>query len=813
MATINLIQIKRSSATDTPTGLANGELAFSFTNVANSLFIGDPRNAVPGTALRIAGGKYGFLHSANVSGDEGGKLTSNSVVITNANNFLDKINVNKVLVGADGTSNTSGFHVQVANVNFVTNTVYVTGGVDEGNIIVDGTVKVNNAVGFVSNVAFDTQVLFVDALNNRVGVGTTTPDVDFTVSGSANVSTDMKVGRDLTVGEDGLFYGNVEIRGVLTTNSAGVGFTGNTNFDNGVLFVDGLNNRVGINNTTPDAALTVIGTANVSANTRIGGNLTVDGATQINNTVSITSNTTVDTRVLHVDVVNDRVGVNTATPDATLQVVGTANVSGNSNISSGRVVITSNATIDYTQLSPSTGNVVIGDTTAPDAKFKVVGTANVSGNVTFYGTGLHNISGNVAFDTSTLFVDATNNRVGVGTTTPDADFQVIGDANVSQDLTVGGWARINDNLNVFGNASVVVSTLEAISNSSGQYVSVANAAKNSTLSVNGTANVSGAVRLGSTLIVDGNTTINNVVTISSNTTIDGGVFFVDSVSNRVGVNKTNPSYDLDVTGIIRATGNTYVNGALVVNLTSQFDANLAVDTNVLFVDVVNNRVGINTTTPSQDLNVVGNTAITNNATIGNNLTVTANVVANNLTVNNNVIIQGNLEVNGTLTTIDTVNLVVEDPLIFLAKNNNVANGVSVDAIDAGFYSVYTPDGVTDYFTGLIRDASGSGKYRLFTGLDTQPTTTVDTTDPSYTVATLVAHLEDSNVTITGGSITGITDLAVADGGTGRSSLTAAGIMYGNTTGPIGVTAAGANGNVLQVVNNLPAFGMLDGGTF
>jgi hypothetical protein len=57
----------------------------------------------------------------------------------------------------------------------------------------------------------------------------------------------------------------------------------------------------------------------------------------------------------------------------------------------------------------------------------------------------------------------------------------------------------------------------------------------------------------------------------------------------------------------------------------------------------------------------------------------------------------------------------------------------------------------------------------------------------------------SNVTITGGSITGITDLAVADGGTGASSFTAYSVVLGGTTstGPLqNVTGLGTSGQVL-----------------
>ena len=52
------------------------------------------------------------------------------------------------------------------------------------------------------------------------------------------------------------------------------------------------------------------------------------------------------------------------------------------------------------------------------------------------------------------------------------------------------------------------------------------------------------------------------------------------------------------------------------------------------------------------------------------------------------------------------------------------------------------------------------------------------------------------VDITGGTIVGITDLAVADCGTGRSTLTANAVLVGNGTSGINSVAPGTSGNVL-----------------
>ena len=58
------------------------------------------------------------------------------------------------------------------------------------------------------------------------------------------------------------------------------------------------------------------------------------------------------------------------------------------------------------------------------------------------------------------------------------------------------------------------------------------------------------------------------------------------------------------------------------------------------------------------------------------------------------------------------------------------------------------------------------------------------------------EIEGSNFDITGGSITGISDLVVADGGTGAGTFTDGGILIGNGTGAIVVTAVLADGEIL-----------------
>lgn len=64
----------------------------------------------------------------------------------------------------------------------------------------------------------------------------------------------------------------------------------------------------------------------------------------------------------------------------------------------------------------------------------------------------------------------------------------------------------------------------------------------------------------------------------------------------------------------------------------------------------------------------------------------------------------------------------------------------------------------------------------------------------------IATQDSSSVTITGGSITGITDLAVADGGTGQGSYTDGQLLIGNTTGNTLTKATLTAGTGISVTN-------------
>ena len=184
--------------------------------------------------------------------------------------------------------------------------------------------------------------------------------------------------------------------------------------------------------------------------------------------------------------------------------------------------------------------------------------------------------------------------------------------------------------------------------------------------------------------------------------------------------------EISLTGDVTASGVSF-DGTGNISLSTT----IAADSVALGTDTTGNYVSTISGT-TNEIEVSGSGSETATVTIG---------------LPNDVTIAGNLTVNGTTTSVDTTNLEVEDPLIKLAKNNNAA-----DSVDIGFYGLYDTSGSQDLYSGLFRDASDSGKYKLFKDLQAEPTTTVDTSGTGYAVGTLVSNLE-GNVT---GNVTGNT---------------------------------------------------------
>jgi hypothetical protein len=173
-------------------------------------------------------------------------------------------------------------------------------------------------------------------------------------------------------------------------------------------------------------------------------------------------------------------------------------------------------------------------------------------------------------------------------------------------------------------------------------------------------------------------------------------------------------------------------------------------------------------------------------------------IGQDLSVSRNLVVTGNLTVNGTTSTLATTNTLVKDTLLELGNGTTGAPGN-----DSG---IIIERGDSDNaFMGWDESAD---KFTMGTTTGTG----ASTGNLTITVGTLVANIEGN---ISGGTVSGLSaDIAVSDGGTGAGSFTANGILYGNGTDALQVTAAGTNGYFLYSNNGTPAFtNVVDGGTY
>ena len=174
------------------------------------------------------------------------------------------------------------------------------------------------------------------------------------------------------------------------------------------------------------------------------------------------------------------------------------------------------------------------------------------------------------------------------------------------------------------------------------------------------------------------------------------------------------------------------------------------------------------------------------------------------TISGDVTVTGNLVVEGNTLSVNVSTLVVNDPLIQLAKNN------ITDAVDIGFIGHYNA-GSGDVHAGLIRRASDDTFY-LFDNLTTEPLTNiVDIANSS--IATLKANLTSDVITLRGfdpldrannayNHANGAFDLANGTAGvanTDYTTISAVAGVYGNSSTVPAVTLA-ANGRVSLISN-------------
>jgi len=172
--------------------------------------------------------------------------------------------------------------------------------------------------------------------------------------------------------------------------------------------------------------------------------------------------------------------------------------------------------------------------------------------------------------------------------------------------------------------------------------------------------------------------------------------------------------------------------------------------------------------------ITPNTSVAINiATNSTSATTGALTVVGGVGIGGNVYITGNTSITGTITVgggaFSSNNLTVSDPIIFMGNTN------SGDSLDLGFAGKYTSSGTK--YAGLLRDASDSGKFRLFTGLTEVPSSTANFAAASN-ANLILGNLEASGLANVAGIVT-ISNTTAASSTTAAALVVTGGIATAN----------------------------------
>ena len=669
-------------------------------------------------------------------------------------------------------------------------------------ILLDGTISVD--AGVVTGATSITSTAFVGDITGDV---TGTADVATSFTASANDSTDETVypvfvdgatGSQGAETDTGLTYNPSS--GLLTTTllAGTLNTAAQTNITSlgtlTALTVDDVNINGKVVTMTGSSGDTAVFTAGTNGTLSI---VTTDTAAAAAN-IQITADGTVDIDSAGVLTLDSGAAINLE-PAAGSAILLDGTISIDAGVVTGATSITSTAFVGNitgdltgTLQTAAQGNVTsLGTLTVLNVDnlrldANTFSSTNSNGDITIAPNG----TGNVVASTDTLQISAASDEAALllitGGEDSTAGIQLQADESddASDDWTViantGGTLTIGNDIASAGTSVAHVTITPHATVASSTFALAGG------LTVAGATTFSGAVNMGSQA--------------TTNVNIDSGA--IDGVT--LGANAVITTATVDDVNIngqtISTTGS---NNNLI--LAPHGTGDVAITSDMLSVTGAEGEsaslmlIADESDDASDDWTITANTGGT--LTFGNDiasagsavahLTITphATVASSTIAAAGNLTVAGDLTVSGTTTTVSSTVTTIADPLIELATgtsgspSNDAGHVIERGSADNVFIGW---DESADAFTA----ATGS-----FTGASTG----------NLTITPAAAKF---------GSLTLTTDLAVAEGGTGASSFTSNGILYGNGTGAVQVTAAGTDTYLLYSNSGTPAWtNTIDGGTY
>jgi len=441
-----------------------------------------------------------------------------------------------------------------------------------------------------------------EVYNGNIGINVTNPGIDLAI-GTTGTGLNAESDNELAIYTNGTEAVRIDLNGLMGINQTNplfeldvngtINFTGQI-LQNGSQLVtaDGIwtqqgtgayitqGGAIGIGTTTPSAQLHVEGNGIISGNISIGistatAELTVEGIAHIGNDNGIPPNRNIgdfqsnneDGTIHFID-----------TPWVYSRAIeswdergsgGTALVFGvtkTDNTKDNIALITkgnTNLLVDSNENITITNDLTVGSNTT------LTGTLGVTGNTTMTGT--LDVTGDAAFDTNTLYVDASANSVGIGTTLPQKNLHIheSGSGGVrllfTNDTTGQIFNTDGFEIGIDSNENTVLrnrenTNMEFFTNDTQRMIITA-------AGLVGLGNFTPTIDLA---IGDANTGLNQggedvlqfmtggvergSFEANGDFVVETDTLFVDVSADRVGINESSPTEALDVTGNILSTG-------------------------------------------------------------------------------------------------------------------------------------------------------------------------------------------------------------------------------------------------------------------
>jgi len=355
-----------------------------------------------------------------------------------------------------------------------------------------------------------------------------------------------------------------------------------------------------------------------------------------------------------------------------------------------------------------TGNLIMSDASKT---LSVAGDSSFNGNVTTSGTlsatGNLNSSGNLNVSGDSAFsgnVTTSGTLTATGNLNSSGNLNVSGTSYLSGNVFVTGTLSATGNLNSSGNLNVsgtsylsgnvfVTGTLSATGNlnSSGNLNVSGTAKVSGNLSISGTSDFTGMVTMSNVLNVNGNLNANSNLIVSG-TAYLGNIVTTGGLSTSGATNFTNTTESTNTTtgavtiaGGLGVTKNVNIGGSMNVGSLATFDNGITVNNSATLNGGAVTNGGMNIYGGALDIGTPANTAlyvsgglfVDERGYIANTLQTTtegtgAFIVKGGASIAMDLYVGGNLRIQGNTTLVNTDQVTVEDPLISLNQNNNLA---------------------------------------------------------------------------------------------------------------------------------------------